>query len=89
MDNLDAILKDESKKKIFFTFKNEKVEKLEFYERWCPDNHVCHTSKGKEEEIETENKAGEIKISTRDFFAGIVRGKNSGFGYAAELNATF
>ena len=47
-------MKDEFKQKIFYTFKNEKIGKMEFFERWCPENHVYNSSNGDEEDMETK-----------------------------------
>ena len=72
-NDLDEILKSEGKKKKFFSFKNERVEKMEFFNRYCPDYSVVQTLKDEEEESES---ASNFKLSTREFFAGVVDGNN-------------
>ena len=50
-EDLDAIMKDELKKKIFYSFKNEEIGNMEFFERWCPDYHVYNSSEGDEKKL--------------------------------------
>ena len=70
-EDLDAIMKDELKKKIFYSFKNEEIGSMKYFERWCPDYSVYNSSEGDEEEIETQNNDGGTKISIRNFFQGL------------------
>ena len=71
--DLDAILKNESRKKKFFSFKNERIETMEFFNRYCPDYSVEQTLKDEEKEDESVSK---FKLSTREFFVRSVDGNN-------------
>ena len=58
-NDLDENLKSEGKKKKFFSFKNERVEKMEFFNRYCPEYSGVQTLKDEDEENESCPKTGE------------------------------
>ena len=84
-NDLDENLKSESRKKKFFSFKNERIEKMEFFNRYCPEYNVVQTLKDEEEENEL---ASNFKLSTREFFAGVVDGEN-GLTECRDINVAF
>ena len=83
--DLNAVLSNESKKKNFFLFRNDEVDKMEFFTRYCPDYRVEQTLKDEEEEGRSTAKRS---FSTREFFARSVL-ENSGSENALQLNVAF
>ena len=83
-EDLEETIKSENEKKDFFSFRNEKVHRLEFFKNWCPDNHVKLVMEQDSDEMELESKGSVSTLSTQEFFAVISTETGVGLANAPE-----
>ena len=53
-EDLEETIKSENEKKDFFSFRNEKVNQMEFFKTWGPDNHAKIVLEQDADEMEWE-----------------------------------